>query len=27
MKTEHGFAHGHATALTQHHLPPETWAP
>ncbi|NKY30365.1 hypothetical protein [Nocardia gamkensis] len=26
MKNEHGFGHGHATALTQHHLNPEKWA-
>ncbi|MEV0295149.1 DUF4287 domain-containing protein [Nocardia sp. NPDC050710] len=26
LKTEHGFGHGHATAITQHHLNPEKWA-
>ncbi|MEU8898435.1 DUF4287 domain-containing protein [Nocardia sp. NPDC048505] len=26
LKTEHGFGHGHATALTQHYLNPEKWA-
>ncbi|MFI1461484.1 DUF4287 domain-containing protein [Nocardia carnea] len=25
LKTEHGFGHGHANALTQHHLHPEKW--
>lgn len=26
LKTEHAIGHGHATALTQHHLNPEKWA-
>ncbi|WP_433685576.1 DUF4287 domain-containing protein [Nocardia sp. CA-119907] len=26
LKSEHGFGHGHATAITQHHLNPEKWA-
>ncbi|MFE9580849.1 DUF4287 domain-containing protein [Nocardia sp. NPDC006044] len=26
LKTEHNLGHGHATALTQHHLNPEKWA-
>ncbi|MBF6078763.1 DUF4287 domain-containing protein [Nocardia beijingensis] len=25
LKTEHGFGHGHAGALTQHYLHPERW--
>ncbi len=26
LKTEHGFGHGHANAITQHFLHPEKWA-
>lgn len=26
LKSEHGFGHGHANALVQHHLHPEKWA-
>lgn len=26
LKTEHGFGHGHASAITQHYLHPEKWA-
>ncbi|MET8876374.1 DUF4287 domain-containing protein [Nocardia sp. NPDC004604] len=26
LKSEHGFGHGHATAITQHYLNPEKWA-
>ena len=26
LKFEHGFGHGHANALVQHHLHPEKWA-
>ncbi|MFC9894008.1 DUF4287 domain-containing protein [Nocardia sp. NPDC127579] len=26
LKSEHGFGHGHATALVQVHLNPEKWA-
>lgn len=25
LKTQHSVGHGHATALTQHHLHPEKW--
>ncbi|MEV6338372.1 DUF4287 domain-containing protein [Nocardia vinacea] len=26
LKSEHGFGHGHATAIAQHYLHPEKWA-
>lgn len=25
LKREHAFGHGHANAITQHHLHPEKW--
>lgn len=25
LKSEHGFGHGHANAVTQHYLHPEKW--
>ncbi|MFQ6327127.1 DUF4287 domain-containing protein [Nocardia sp. CWNU-33] len=26
LQNEHGFGHGHASAITQHYLNPEKWA-
>ncbi|WP_225724959.1 MULTISPECIES: DUF4287 domain-containing protein [unclassified Nocardia] len=26
LKNTHGFGHGHANAIVQHHLHPEKWA-